>query len=96
MSYLIAVVFDNIDEASEVRETLRKEQSGGYITLDDSAIIVRDEDGKLHIKNEVDRGVKVGAMWGGLDRSVDRRSFISRLWSGFRRFGRRCDRQDGR
>ena len=66
MSYLIAVVFDNIDEASKVRGTLRKEQSGGYITLDDSAIIVRDEDGKLHIKNEVDRGVKVGAMWGGL------------------------------
>jgi uncharacterized membrane protein len=66
MSYLIAVVFDDVDEASEVRETLRKGESGGFITLDDSAIVVRDEDGKLHIKNEIDRGVKVGAMWGGL------------------------------
>ena len=62
MSYLIAVVFDNEDEASEVRETLRKGQKGGYITLDDSAIIVRGEDGKLHVKNEVDRGVKIGAL----------------------------------
>ena len=66
MSYLIAVVFDDVEEASKVRETLHKGESGGYITLDDSAIIVRDEDGKLHIKNEVDRGVKVGAVWGGL------------------------------
>lgn len=66
MSYLIAVVFDNIEEASQVRETLRQGEKGGYLSLDDSAIVVRDEDGKLHIKNEVDRGVKVGALWGSL------------------------------
>ena len=66
MSYLIAAVFDDVGEASSVRETLGKGQSAGYIQLDDSAIIVRDEDGNLRIKNEVDRGVKVGALWGGV------------------------------
>jgi uncharacterized membrane protein len=66
MAYLIAVVFDNIDEASQVRETLHKEQRADLITLDDSAIVVRDEDGKIHVKNEVDRGVKIGALWGSL------------------------------
>jgi len=66
MSYLIGVVFDNTDEASQVRRTLSKEAKQGYISLKDSAIVVRDANGKIHIKDEVDSGVKVGALWGGL------------------------------
>lgn len=66
MAHLVAIVFDNVEEAEQVRETLRKGQKADLITLEDSAIIVRDEEGKLHIKNEVDRGVKVGALWGSL------------------------------
>jgi uncharacterized membrane protein len=66
MAHLIAIVFDNMEEAAQVRETLRKGQKSDLITLDDSAIVVRDEEGKLHVKNEVDRGVKIGALWGSL------------------------------
>ena len=66
MSHLIAVIFDNPDEAAQVRETLGKAQKGDYISLEDSAVVVRDAGGKLHIKNEVDRGVKVGALWGSV------------------------------
>ena len=66
MSYLIAVTFDNEEEASQVRETLRKEQKGGYISLDDSAVVVRDAEGKFHVKDELDRGVKAGAIGGSL------------------------------
>ena len=66
MSYLIVVTFDNEEEAGKVRETIRSEQRSGYISLDDSAVVVRDEEGKYHVKDEIDRGVKVGAVGGGL------------------------------
>jgi uncharacterized membrane protein len=66
MSYLIAVAFDDMETAEKVRESLKKGQKEGYISLDDSAIVVKDEEGKIHIKNEVDRGIKVGAVAGSL------------------------------
>jgi uncharacterized membrane protein len=65
MSYVVAITFDNAEEAEKVSETLSKGQKGGYISLDDSAVIVMDEEGKAHVKNEMDRGTKVGAVGGG-------------------------------
>jgi len=65
MSYIIVLTFDDPDEAGQVRESLKKQEKEGLISLDDSAVIVKDADGKTHIKNEVDSGVKVGAVGGG-------------------------------
>ena len=66
MSILIVLTFDNPDEAGKVRATLRSGEKHNLFKLDDSAIVVKDEDGQVHIKNELDRGVKVGIAGGGL------------------------------
>ena len=64
MSYLVVIAFDDPEEADKVRKTLSSIEQTGHLNLDDSAIVVKDEDGKVHLKNEVDRGVKIGALGG--------------------------------
>ena len=66
MSHILVVTFDNEEEAGKVREALKKVQHQGNLSLDDSAIVVKDANGHVHVKNELDRGVKVGASVGGL------------------------------
>ncbi len=66
MSDLIVVIFENEDEAGKVRETVRQLQRQNLISLDDSAVVVKDASGKVSVDNELDRGVKVGAVGGGL------------------------------
>ncbi len=66
MSNLIVMTFNAPDEAGKVPQTLRDLERTGRVSLDDAAVIRKDAEGKLDVDNEVDRGVKTGAIGGGL------------------------------
>ena len=67
MADLIVLAFPgDVDEAEKVRASIKRQQKGGWMSLDDAAVVIKDADGKVHVKNEVDRGQKVGAIGGGL------------------------------
>jgi uncharacterized membrane protein len=66
MSSLVVITFDNMEEAGKVREALHELEKQNLLKMDDAAIIVKDEQGKVQVKNQTDRGVKVGAVGGSL------------------------------
>ncbi len=65
MASLIVLTFNDTEQASQAFHALRKAGSDGYVKIDDSAVIVKDADGKVEVKNQMDTGVKWGAVGGG-------------------------------
>jgi len=66
MSNLVVLTFDDMEQAGQAFEALKKAQSGGHLKIDDAAVIVKNESGKIEIKNQLDTGVKWGAVGGGV------------------------------
>ena len=64
MSELIVFAFDTETGASEMRDALGRLQKEHLISLEDAAVVVRREDGKVKVKQAVSL-VGAGA-WGGL------------------------------
>lgn len=64
MSQLIVMTLEHEAEARELRHTLNDLERQGLISLDDAAIVEKDPDGTVHIKNELDTGIKLGALGG--------------------------------
>jgi len=67
MSDLIAIAYDNKHRAEEVRLSLAKLQKEHLIELEDAAVVVKDEDGKIKLKQAVNltaSGAVSGGFWG--------------------------------
>jgi uncharacterized membrane protein len=66
MSHLTVLTFEDVEQGGEVLETLKKLQSSGNVKIDDAALIVKAESGKVEVKNQMDTGTKWGAVGGGM------------------------------
>jgi uncharacterized membrane protein len=66
MSQLIVITFDNPDDAGNALKSLRQIEKSGRLKLVDTAVIVKDAEGKTHVKNEVSSGTETGAVIGGI------------------------------
>jgi uncharacterized membrane protein len=66
MASVTAVTFDDMEQGPKMREALKDLEKRGLLNLDDAAVIVRDENGKFKVHGQMDRGVKIGAVGGGV------------------------------
>ena len=66
MSDLVVITFEGADDARRARESIRQLEGEGVVRLDDAAVLVKDTGGQVAVDDEIDRGVKVGAVGGGL------------------------------
>ncbi len=66
MSELIAITFDGADDATAALGSIRLLESEGRIGLEDTAVVTKDAEGKIHVKNEMASGTETGAVVGAV------------------------------
>ncbi len=67
MSDLFAIAYDDLFKAEEVRLTLAKLQKEHLIELEDAAVVIKDTEGKVKLKQAVNltaAGAASGGFWG--------------------------------
>jgi uncharacterized membrane protein len=63
---LVVMTFEDESEARSVAEALRNLHKAGRLSINDTAIVRRGLDGKVHVDNQIDSTVKGGAVVGGI------------------------------
>jgi uncharacterized membrane protein len=66
MSEFIAITFDGADDATAALRSVRLLEQEGRIGLEDTAVVTKDADGKVHVKNEMASGTETGAVVGAV------------------------------
>ncbi|MGI9252358.1 MAG: DUF1269 domain-containing protein, partial [Thermomicrobiales bacterium] len=66
MSDLLVIMFDEETDAAEALATIREVERGGGVHLTDTAVITKDEDGTMAIKNEASSDAESGAVIGAV------------------------------
>ena len=62
---LVVMTFDNETDAGSVMRSLRSLEKDGQMSIEDTAVLVKDQSGKLRVDNEVSGSVETGAVVGG-------------------------------
>ena len=65
MSHILVITFEDENQAPQVLHSLKSLEHERLLNLKDAAVIVKDAEGKVHIKNMTESGVKMGALTGG-------------------------------
>ncbi len=66
MPSLVVVSFDSPDEAAVVLESLKGQTKYGNISFEDTAVVSKDAEGKVNVKNNVSHGTMTSTAIGGL------------------------------
>jgi uncharacterized membrane protein len=66
MSSLVVITFPNTDDAEKARTTLKALADQGLVKIEDSAVLVKDEEGNVKEHGQTSKGTSVGALGGGL------------------------------
>lgn len=66
MGHVVVIVFETAEEAQQARAAIKDLERQGRLTLDDAAVVVKDSEGKVTVRDEMDRPVAEGAAIGSL------------------------------
>ena len=66
MANLLVITFDNMQDAGNLLADIRQLEKASQLKINDAAVIVKDANGEVKIKNMADTGVKAGAVGGGI------------------------------
>jgi len=66
MYQLIVIGFDHVDDARTAMQRLRALEREGLIGFEDTAIVERDPDGAIHVRNEVSGTTETAAVIGAI------------------------------
>ena len=62
----VVIIYEDEETADKALHTLKSVEKHGMIDFEDTVIVRKDPDGKVHVENAVDRSTKVGAAGGSL------------------------------
>jgi uncharacterized membrane protein len=66
MSDLVAITFEREDDALAALGSIRALEAEGRLGPEDTAVVSKDADGKIHVKNEMSSGTETGAVVGAV------------------------------
>jgi len=62
---LVVMTFENETDARSVMNSLRSLEKEGQMSIEDTAVLVKDQSGRLKVDNEASGSVETGAVVGG-------------------------------